>query len=89
MLHEIKMTGAKCDHCKKDWYDDHNGWCCMSDDSSMETVLMEEGWHKGDESCNEGKDWEHYCPDCYSYDDDDNFILDSSRKDKYKAQSEY
>lgn len=84
MLYEIIMTGAQCDHCKKDWYDEHNGWCCMSNDSSMDTVLMEEYWAIGNEGANEGKDGEHYCPDCYSFDDMDKFILDSSRKNKYK-----
>ena len=89
MLHEIKMTGAKCDHCKKDWYDDHNNWICMSDYSSMETVLMEEGWHKGDSDDNEGIDGEHYCPECFSFGDNDEFILSEERKDKYLKASEY
>ena len=89
MLHEIKMTGAQCDHCRKDWYDNHNGWICMNTEEGMESVLMDEGWHTGDSANKEGIDGEHYCNDCWSYDDNDNFILDKSRKDKFLAESEY
>lgn len=83
MIQEVKMYSAKCDHCKNDWYDDHNGWCAMSDETSMQNVLNEEGWHTGDEKYNEGIDGEHYCPECWSYDDEDKFILREDRKDKY------
>jgi len=83
MLYGIRMTSAKCDICKKEWRDYNHGWTCMNDDSSMESVLYDDDWHKGDESCNEGRDGEHYCPECYKFDDNDNFVLDRDRKDKY------
>lgn len=85
MIQEVTMYGATCDHCQKDWYDDHNGWCAMSDESSMKNTLSDEGWHSGDESMSEGIDGEYYCPECWSYDDDDNFVLETARKDKYLA----
>ena len=83
MINEVTMYGATCDHCKNDWYDDHNGWAAMSDESTMKNQLSEDGWAKGDSKSNEGNDGEHYCPDCFEYDDDDNFILKPERKDKY------
>jgi len=84
MIYEVKMYGAQCDHCKKEWYDDHNSWTAMSDESAMDSVLNDEGWLRGDEKIGEGKDDEHYCPECWSYDDNDNLILAENRKDKHK-----
>lgn len=84
MINEVKMYGASCDHCKNDWYDEHNGWYVMNDETAMKDVLSEEDWVSGDESDNKGIDGEHYCPDCFEYDDDDNFVLKPERKDKYK-----
>ena len=77
MIKEVTMYSATCDHCKKHWHDDDNGWCAMSDESSLEFVLEEEGWHFGDGD--EGVDGEHYCPECWGYDDDNNFVLTKSR----------
>ena len=82
MINTIEMFSATCDHCKTDWYDDHNGWCAMSDETTMKNTLSECDWHFGDDD--EGVNGEHYCPECYEYDDDDNFILKSERKDKFK-----
>lgn len=84
MIREIKMFGAVCDHCKKQWEDDHNGWIATVDEQSIKQIISDENWHIGDAKLNEGKDGEHYCPECWQYDDDDNFILDPLRKNKYK-----
>jgi hypothetical protein len=84
MIKQIIMFGAQCDNCKKEWYDDHNGFIAMNDESSIETVLMESEWIKGDEKFKEGKNNEHYCPECYGYDDNDDFILLKSRKNNHE-----
>lgn len=85
MIRKVEMYGVQCDHCKKDWYDDHNGWTVMPDETSMDSTLDEEGWHRGGMCNNGGKDGEYYCDKCWSYDDDDNFILAKDRKNKYES----
>lgn len=75
------MISAKCDNCKNNWYNDHYGWMCVTDESSMESMLDDDEWYKGEN----GK---HYCPECYSFDDDDNFVLDETRKDKFEIKYE-
>ena len=64
MLQKVEMYSIICDNCKEICGDEIVAW---ADKSHMETVAMESDWLKeGDK---------HYCPDCYSYDDDDNLVL--------------
>lgn len=80
MIHKVTMYSATCDNCNKKWSDEHYGWTALSDELSMENILNEEGWHMGDEENNEGVNFECYCPDCWSYDDNDNFVLSKKQK---------
>jgi hypothetical protein len=83
MIQEVIMWGAVCDHCKKEWEGEVNGWTATKYMSTIELILGDEGWAFGDESINEGKDGEIYCPDCFEYDDEDNFELKVERKNKH------
>jgi hypothetical protein len=47
-----------------------------SDEDYLEEVKEEDDWITDNE-----KD---YCSECYSYNDNDELIIDESRKDKYK-----
>lgn len=80
MIHEVTMYGAICDHCKKSWHNDNFGWVAMSDECSIKSALSDDEWHFGDTSQSEGKDGEHYCPECYYFDDEDVFHLKQERK---------
>ncbi|MEH0153751.1 hypothetical protein V6R21_06355 [Limibacter armeniacum] len=74
MIKEVIGYGAECDNCKKDWVNDCMGWGSMSDEVSMKHELSNDDWlSEGDK---------HYCPDCWSY--DDNEVIDESRKDLHK-----
>lgn len=77
MIYEVKMFSATCDNCKTDWYDDHNGWCAMSDRNTMREMLHNCEWHIEDGGEIENR--KCYCPDCFEYDDDDNFVLKSDK----------
>lgn len=68
MIHPVTFYGATCDNCGKSWRNDHYCWSAMSDESGMKEMLSDDGWHFGEE----GK---HYCPDCFEFDDDDQFVL--------------
>lgn len=73
MIQPVTMYEAVCDNCGKEWNDEWNGWCAMGDVSSMKDVIRDEGWHVGDGQ--EGEMDKTYCPDCWHYDDEDNFCL--------------
>ena len=63
------MYECVCDNCGEAWRDDHNGWCAMTDESSMNSAISEDdGWLE-----HEGK---HYCHKCITgFDDNDKIIL--------------
>ena len=74
MLKEIPMYTVVCDGCGKDSNEDaeYSAWGCKSyaSDVAMEADFVKEG------------EEEHYCPDCYCYDDDDNLVIKNKSEDK-------
>ena len=83
MIQEVTMFSAFCDHCKKEWKWELNGWTATKYMSAIEQILGDEGWAFGEEGENMGKDGEVFCPDCFSFHDDDSFFLIESRKNKH------
>ena len=77
MLQKVEMYTIVCDHCQKD-IGSEDEYSCWNDDSYAETNATESDWLRDNDK--------HYCPDCYSYDDDDNLILKPEMKDKYKVE---
>ncbi|MFY7937459.1 MAG: hypothetical protein ACOVOQ_08780 [Flavobacterium sp.] len=75
MIKEITMYTAICDGCGKDVHEgcEISAW---GDKGYVEEVVMEADWIR------EGG--EHYCTDCFKYDDDDNLII--SKKDDEQQQ---
>lgn len=83
MIKPITIYTAICDGCGTDICDgtDWSGWCM----DGIENELSEQDWevlNTHDEIYNELKEitgfkkvTNHYCPKCYSYDDNDNLIL--------------
>lgn len=66
MIVEVKMYTVDCDNCGKN-YDEGTDYSCWNDPEAALTIAKE-----GDFIEHEGK---HYCPDCYSYDDNDVLII--------------
>lgn len=66
MIQEVKMYTVICDNCKKSADDDtsYSGW---NDKDYAQDVATEADWIKENDN--------DYCPDCYSYDDEDNLII--------------
>ena len=66
MLKEVKMYTVVCDNCGKDVNKDaeYSAW---NDKRYAEEVAMESDWIKEDDK--------NYCPDCFTYDDDDNLLI--------------
>ncbi len=71
-IKKVEMFTVVCDNCKLDIGTDAE-YSCWNDELYTETVAMESDWIKEEHN--------HYCPDCYEYDDDDNLIIKIERKD--------
>lgn len=73
MIIEVKMYTVKCDNCGEEWEtDEYSGW---NDPDYAWDCASEDDWIEDEKV----KD-KHYCKECYSYDDDDNVIINSERK---------
>ena len=72
MLKEVKMYIVVCDNCGKDVNKDaeYSAW---NDKNYAVEVAMESDWIKENDK--------HYCPDCFTYDDDDNLLIKSTLGD--------
>lgn len=73
MIKSIEMYTVICDGCGKDSNGDGeiSAWGCKlyASDVAMEANYITEGE-------------EHYCPDCYKYDEDDNLIIKKKEESK-------
>ena len=67
MIREVKMFAEFCDNCGKQCVDEDAGFAAWTDEIGAKESAIECGWYKDED----GKD---YCPDCYSF-DDDNLVL--------------
>lgn len=66
MIIEETFFAIECDVCKEqaENYEGHSFW---ADKNTTEDNANDSGWHiDGDK---------HYCPECHSFDDDDNLII--------------
>ena len=75
MLQKVEMYTVVCDNCGED-VGSSQDYSCWNDEGYARTNAMESDWVKEDD-----KD---YCPDCASFDDEDNLVLNPERKDKFK-----
>ena len=73
---KVETKGYKiiCDSCGKQ-FETIEGFSCYCDDPKGDLI----------EEASDSADWmefngRHYCPDCYSYDDDDNIVTKDGRK---------
>ena len=80
MIKEITMYTAICDGCGKDVHEgcEISAW---GDKGYVEEVVMEADWIR------EGG--EHYCTDCFKYDDDDNLIISKKDSKSYLSPISY
>lgn len=72
MILKIDMYTVQCDNCKctsGDYPNDYSAW-------NDEYVAVEDALNLGWEKYNNN----HYCPECYEYDDEDNLVVKIERK---------
>lgn len=73
MIKKVEMFTVICDNCKVD-IGINQDYSCWGDKLYAEDNAMNSDWLKIDEK--------HYCEDCYSYDNEDNLIINESRKEQ-------
>ena len=66
MIKSVEMYTVICDGCGKD-SNENNHFSVWSCEMYAQDIAMEEGWVFEND--------EHYCTDCFEYDDDDNLII--------------
>lgn len=73
-IEKVQMFTVVCDNCKADIgsYSEYSAWL---DENQAQVVAMESDWIRHENG--------HLCNDCYEYDDDDEIIIKTERKDKY------
>lgn len=74
MYYKAEYTGITCDNCGKVYMDEHTGFAVYVDESAAHDAADNDEWYS----------WEnkHYCPDCHTWDDEDNLIINELNKDK-------
>jgi hypothetical protein len=70
MIKEVKMYTVICDNCGKD-SNDGTEYSCWSEQSIAWDSAMDADWIE-DNGMN-------YCPDCFTYGDEDELIIDKTR----------
>ena len=73
MIKQLKMYTVVCDNCGTDAGDDAD-YSCWEEEESAWDVASDSGWIMGDNKAT------HYCPQCVEYDDNDNLVLNESRR---------
>jgi hypothetical protein len=70
MVLEVMMYTIVCDNCGCDVNEgsEYSGW---NEENYVEEIRQEAGWEKVDD--------EHYCTDCFEYDDDDNLVIKNKK----------
>lgn len=70
MIHKIECVMVECDNCKDPL--DYNGYGIFVDEIAAEDARQSAEWHE-----EKGK---HLCDKCHVFDDNDQLIIDASRK---------
>lgn len=71
MIQKVEMFTVQCDNCKITSGQDAE-FSCWGDDAYAIQDAEDNDWIE-----NKGN---HYCPDCYSYNDNDELVINESRK---------
>jgi len=66
MIKELTVYTVVCDRCAKD-INEGEDYTCWNDKEYAQECALEARWIKEDDR--------HYCPDCYTHDDDDNIVI--------------
>lgn len=68
MIQKIEMYTVKCDNCGKLFADEQSGFVAWNEPSGAWENANDSEWLRDGVS-------HHYCPDCYSYNDEDEIVI--------------
>lgn len=72
MYNKVECIRISCDNCGEVYSDDHSGFSIFLDEGTANEYADNDSWHSDN-----GK---HYCPDCHTINDDDEIVIDESKK---------
>ena len=72
MIHKIECETLSCDNCGRD-YESYEGFTIFLEGAIQRA--NDDEWLNGDFQENRDLHGKHYCPNCYSIDDDDNVTI--------------
>ena len=70
-IEKMEMFTVICDNCKTS-ADEDTMYSCWNDESAAKDVAMEADYIYEDDN--------HYCPECYSYNNEDELVINLERK---------
>lgn len=73
MIYPVTMYSAECDNCKEAAFLGNGEFSAYHEEDQVREDLMNSEWFNGDTL--KGHEGKHYCPGCWSYDDNDNLVL--------------
>lgn len=77
-IFKSKCFGVKCDCCGKLYEQRGTDYSLFVSDEDIESYLEEDDWFI--DIWGKGRGKKYYCPECFEMDDDDNMIIDESRR---------
>lgn len=69
MYQKVECVMLECDRCKDHFQDPHTDFSIYTDESAIGEHAQENDWYMF------GEDGKHYCPKCYTVDDEDNITI--------------
>lgn len=69
MYNKIECVTLYCDNCNEQYMNDHSGFSIFVSEADANDEADNDGWHL------HGDDDKHYCPECFTIDENDNLVI--------------
>jgi hypothetical protein len=77
MYRKVTCIELDCDNCGESYEQSYSGYSVFSDEQQAHENADNDGWHLS---------YDHYCPLCYTVNDDDIVVVDAARTKKITNQ---
>ena len=67
MINKVECVMISCDRCKQHYESSSTGFSIFQDVQVVHDYASDDDWYLGEDI--------HYCPDCHSWNDDDELIV--------------
>lgn len=76
MIYKVEMFAACCDNCKREVFE-NSDYSCYAEAERVRDEISNADWHETDYKNPEQS--KHYCPDCFSFNDEDELVINTER----------